>query len=190
MVKQLEQFGFIRTMEERDKATGQVKRRRIYLTVSAPEEHPGDKKVTPIGQNCQGEGDNFVTPLLIINNNKDIKGAVDQSEAKTDAVHAQFASWVQTQADAWPEQTTAKLLDAFAGFLEERKRNKKPLRSARAVTLLCNRLAEYSGGDPTAMADMLDEATLKGWQSVYPPDAGKSSSGRQNAAREDVGEWL
>ena len=190
MVKQLEQFGFIRTMEERDKATGQVKRRRIYLTVSAPEEHPGDKKVTPIGQNCQGEGDYFVTPLLIINNNKDIKGAVDQSEAKTDAVHAQFASWVQTQADAWPEQTTAKLLDAFAGFLEERKRNKKPLRSARAVTLLCNRLAEYSGGDPTAMADMLDEATLKGWQSVYPPDAGKSSSGRQNAAREDVGEWL
>ncbi len=190
MVGQLESCGFIRTEEERDPATGRVRGRRIYLAVSAPGEHPGDKKVTPAGQNCQGEGDNFVTPLLIINNNKDINRAGNGNAEKPDAVRAQFASWVQTQADAWPEQATAKLLDAFAGFQDERKRNKKPLRSARAVTLLCNRLAEYSGGNPAAMADMLDEATLKGWQSVYPPDAGKSSSGRQKAAREDDGEWL
>ena len=77
---------------------------------------------------------------------------------------------VQARADGWPEQVVAKLLEAFDGFREARRQNKHPLQSSRAVTLLCNRLAEYSGGDPTSMADMLDEATLKGWQSVYPQD--------------------
>ena len=165
MINQLETCGFIRTQEERDPSTGRVRGRRIYLAMSAPEEHPGDKKVTPERQNCQGEGDNFVTPLLIINNNTDIKGD-GESEKKPDAVRAQFASW----ADGWPEQVVAKLLEAFDGFREARRQNKHPLQSSRAVTLLCNRLAEYSGGDPTSMADMLDEATLKGWQSVYPQD--------------------
>ena len=70
MVKQLEDGGFIRTQEERDKETGQCKGRRIYLAVSTADAQPGDKIVTPSGQNCQEGGDKNVTPLLLINNNK------------------------------------------------------------------------------------------------------------------------
>ena len=43
MINQLETCGFIRTQEERDPSTGRVRGRRIYLAMSAPEEHPGYK---------------------------------------------------------------------------------------------------------------------------------------------------
>ena len=188
MIKQLESYGFIRAMEERDKVTGQTKGRRIYLAVSAAEEHQGDKIVTPIGQNCQGEGDKNVTPLLIINNNKYINSAESKKKSKPISAHAQFAAWVQERSVGWEARDTARVLEAFEGFAGERAKNKNPIGAGRAITLLCNRLADYSGGDPAVMAEMLDDATLKGWKSVYPPDGKKRGAPAKKQEADD--EWL
>lgn len=188
MVKQLEDGGFIRTQEERDKETGQCKGRRIYLAVSTSDEQPGDKIVTPSGQNCQEGGDKNVTPLLLINNNKYINSAVAEKSEKDSAVRAQFAAWLQTQSAGWYEKDTARVLEAFTGFLEARRKNKKPVKSSRAVTLLCNRLAQYSSGSPIVMADMLDTAVLHGWQSIYPPDGDRPA--KVSPRKEADTEWL
>lgn len=187
MVKQLEACGFIRTQEERDKVTGQCKGRRIYLCVSTHDAQPGDKIVTPIGQNCQEGGDKNVMAYNMINN-KYINSDGDKKTTKDSAVRAQFAAWLQAQSGGWYEQDTARVLESFTGFLESRQKSKKPVQSSRAVTLLCNRLAQYSNGNPIAMADMLDTAVLHNWQSVYPPDGDRPT--RASTRKEAETEWL
>lgn len=187
MIRSLEEYGFIRSTIERDEKTGQVQGRKIYLWVSASEAHPPDKNVTPSGQNCQDPPDKNVGQLNI-NNNIYINRASDQKTGGSFSAKGQFALWVQAQANHWPEDVTVKLLDAYDGFLESRRSAKKPIKSRRAVTLLCNRLTEYSGGDPTVMAALLDTAVLHGWQSVYPPNG--ELPARKPAKKEESIRWL
>lgn len=83
-----------------------------------------------------------------------------------------------------------RLSESLTAFLEMRKKAGKPLKTNRAATLLLNRLRDLSGGSTAVMADMLDESTLHGWTSVYPPKAGKTvASGSRVEEIGGISEW-
>ena len=58
------------------------------------------------------------------------------------------------------------LKDAFKDYCEMRQKKKKPL-TDRAVKMLITALEKLST-DPAVQIDLLDQATFKGWESVYP----------------------
>lgn len=55
---------------------------------------------------------------------------------------------------------------ALNDFIDSRKANKKPM-TERAITLLLNRLESLAPGDNKRKIELLNEAVLHGWQSVY-----------------------
>ena len=61
----------------------------------------------------------------------------------------------------------ATLRDALADFREDRRRRKKPMRTALAASRLCSKLQRLSRGDRAVMCAMLDKAIERGWDSVY-----------------------
>jgi len=63
----------------------------------------------------------------------------------------------------------AKLLEALFGFAEMRAAIKDPISTARSVTLLTKKLDKLSGGSSALKIDMLNEATLRNWKSVFAP---------------------
>lgn len=73
----------------------------------------------------------------------------------------------------WVGLVQEDVKSAFLDFIENRKKLKKPM-TERAMTMLANRLNELTS-DPKQQIEMLNEAILHGWQSVYPP---KQEKGR------------
>lgn len=65
-----------------------------------------------------------------------------------------------------------ELLAALTGFEEMRNRRRKPM-TDRARTMLLNRLQELAPDDPAKQVRLLDQSTLKCWDTVYPLDADK-----------------
>ncbi|MGN0554691.1 MAG: hypothetical protein ACI4LI_02200 [Candidatus Fimenecus sp.] len=79
-----------------------------------------------------------------------------------------------------------EIAEAFDGFVEMRKRKKNPM-TDRAKKMLLNRLEELAPHDYPAQIKLLDEATLKGWLSVYSHDEKQSIGGeRRGTARNDA----
>lgn len=77
----------------------------------------------------------------------------------------------------WAGLVHEDVKSAFLDFIENRKKLKKPM-TERAMTMLANRLNELTS-DPKQQVQMLNEAILHGWQSVYPP---KQEKGRAAVA--------
>jgi len=175
----LEQCGFIRTVEQRSDLTGKVTGRRIYLTpgeVSMSGGHPVDKNVQGGRQFCP-QGVTFLSTGSTNNNKYNIYIGDEKKNPSTAKLREQFFRWL---IDCGAEPEVAQyVLDAFDGFFENRKAIKKPMKSARAITILCNRLDKFCGRDFAQMAELLDEATAHNWQTVYQPkDGGAGGSGR------------
>ena len=59
------------------------------------------------------------------------------------------------------------LREAWNGFVAMRKKIKKPL-TDRAVKMILNKLEEFAPGDSLTQSKILDQSTLKVWQTVYP----------------------
>lgn len=72
-----------------------------------------------------------------------------------------------------------EIADAFAGYVEMRKRIKNPM-TDRAKKMLLNRLEDLAPNDYPAQIKLLDEATLKGWKSVYVSDEKQKNGGGKN----------
>lgn len=185
-VSALEQQGYIASVVERDESTSQITGRKIYLRVSADGGQPADNTVHTPGQSCR-EGVDKSVPCSLSNNNININIDSSQKESNKFSVDKQFQEWASTIVDVC-SPLYSKLLTAFHGFSESRSKSGKPLRPGRMVTLLTNRLTEYASGSPQDMAAMLDEATLHGWQSVYPMGGTHRRVGPEKE-REDI-EWL
>ena len=60
------------------------------------------------------------------------------------------------------------LLDALMGFLEMRSKKKKPVDTLRMAHILTGKLTRLSKGDRLVKIAMLDNATERNWDSVYP----------------------
>ncbi len=72
-----------------------------------------------------------------------------------------------------------EIAEAFAGYVEMRKRNKNPM-TDRAKKILLNRLEALAPNDYPAQIKLLDDATLKGWKSVYVSDEKQKDGGGKN----------
>lgn len=75
------------------------------------------------------------------------------------------------------------LLDALRGFLEQRAKRKKGIKTSRQLHILLNKLDRLSEGDTAAKICLLDEATEHGWDSVY---ARQGNAKAKNERSEEV----
>lgn len=186
----LEDCGFIHCEVLRATTGGKITGRYISLAnakVSTTHGQPHDKIVSTNGQNCP-DVRTKMSPLLdntsIYNYNNIYIGADDEKKKclSMDKLQQQFSLWIQG-VGATPEETSL-LLEAYTGFLENRAAMKKPVKTERAVTILCNRLAKFCGSDFTKMAELLDDATAHNWQTVYQPKDGGANGSNSRVVEE------
>lgn len=80
-----------------------------------------------------------------------------------------------------------ELLDTILGLLENRAAMKKPVKTARAMNGILNKLDKLSGGDRALKLALLDKATVSNWLTVFPlkPDELPAKSGAYNEEGED-----
>ena len=201
LIASLQKCGYIFVQMEHD-ASGQVKQRRIYLTASAGEGQPLENIFyTPRKNFLGGIEKNFqYTDIYnnIYNNNiyrAKTKESLSSADTSSKNASRGFDPWPSL--DAWicklhiSAEAEKDLRTALNGFLENRRAIKKPVKSERAVTILCNRLSELSGADVNAMRSMLDDAVAHNWQSVYAPKNGQPSAVKSTASmKESTEEWL
>lgn len=202
LITKLESAGHIRRELEKDES-GQVVRRKLYLSVSAPDGQPVNKIVNTPQQNC-GEGINKnvkYTNTSITDIYKENKKEKSAKKTKASVRSPKedfnpgplFVDWIAANAEAGlsAERKNALYL-AMVRFSENRIAIKKPMKSKAAVTALCNKLMQYSHDSQdkiNCMIDLLDTATSSGWQSVYPPKQQQEKRQQQVAAGGDD-EWL
>ena len=82
-----------------------------------------------------------------------------------------------------------ELLQRLVDYAELRHKIRSPIKTDRQVTLLLNRLDNLSGGAAAVKRAMLDEATEKGWKTVYAPKADQPQRGQQQHRREEADPW-
>lgn len=196
LISSLKKGGYITVQLEKD-ASGQVTRRKLYLTASAIDGQPLEEIFhTPRKSFQEGIEKNFQytnlsnTDICKENKKESPPGSKPKSKRspKTDFDPLPlFVEWIDKTFEGResPERKNA-LYFAMVRFAENRKAIKKPIPSQASVTALCNKLVLHSGeyADPLGiMIEMLDTATSSNWQSVFPPKgstvpAQKPKSGR------------
>lgn len=189
LISQLEKAGYIKRELERDKS-GQVVKRKIYLSVSVPQIQPPIKNDTTSPQK-KGEGgikNDGYTNTSITDIEKENKK--EKAKALTDEeLQALFVPWITDAAgDSWSRTEKNDVFLALVGFYAPRATKKQtPSRTTAAFTALANRLIRYSKGNASLMVDMLERATTAGWKSVYAINDGSVPEVANNRGDE---EWL
>ena len=189
LISQLEKAGYIKRELERDKS-GQVVKRKIYLSVSVPQIQPPIKNDTTSPQK-KGEGgikNDGYTNTSITDIEKENKK--EKAKALTDEeLQALFIPWITDAAgDSWSRKEMNDLYLALVGFYAPRATKKQtPARTPAAFTALTNRLTRFSKGHAGLMVDMLERATTAGWKSVYAINDGSVPEAAGNRGDE---EWL
>lgn len=198
LVSKLEEAGYIKRELERDQS-GQVARRKLYLTVSMPDVQPLNNFDNTPQQNC-GEGinkndkDTNTSITNIEKENKKEKAAA--SERRTplgdEQLRGLFVSWINdVAAEYWTKKDKNTLYFALDGFYAPRANKKQePARTKAAFTALSNRLTRYSNGSPAVMIDMLERATTAGWKSVFPLRGDGDRNEPESTAGRRAEEWL
>ena len=180
LIKALKDCGYISVYLERDDA-GKILSRKIYLRVSVNGEQPVENIFyTPRKNFLEGIENNCVDINLNITN---IDKKENKKKKKAGGVPAEdfdprplFVDWIgNTFGDSVGSDGMNALYLALLRFLENRQALKKPIRSKAAVTALCNKLLKLGQCDPALMIELLDTATVNGWQSVYAPKAGPAA---------------
>lgn len=177
LIGSLQKAGYVQVELEKDLTTGQVVRRKIWLKVSSTDERPVEEIFPTPGKNLpQGGEENFQPTLYtdLSNTNREKENKKEKEKKKSFSAVAefdpvpQFVDWIRvTFAGTASREEMNGLYAAFVRFLENRAAIKKPMKTQGAVTGLCNKLSKFSGGDIGQMMELLDDATVNGWQSVY-----------------------
>ncbi len=197
LVGSLEKEGYISTMLDHDKS-GKIERRRIYLKVSLPDIQPVDNFGDTPPQNCPGGIPKKEEETNTSNTNIKHAPAKHLKECLTDEQLQELSiEWISKHGAAWSSQVKNSLYAAFLGFYAPREtKRQSPGRTKASFTAMTNRLLRYtqvSGPDgekvpnPVQMIEMLEQSTISGWKSVYPP---KDRPTAQETPREDKQEWL
>ncbi len=198
-VSKLQKAGYIQVEVIRDQ-TGQVTRRRIRLSVSTGRTQPVEENFYTHGRNLrEGIEENF---QYTVTSNTDIKENIKESPSEQEAASSTgkrprkkappidpkplFIAWIGKLEGLTPQMRN-RLYIAIVRFLQSRTDSGKPMNSGPAVTALCNKLSRYSGGNLNNMLDMLEEATIHSWRSVYPP---KNQMQQPADQREENKRWL
>ena len=193
LIKGLKDKGYISVFLERDKS-GQIVNRKIYLRASLCDGQPVEENFyTPrkyfqegIEKNC-GDINLNITDIDIKENKKEKSAKKKESPPKMDFDPLPlFINWIpEALGNSTGPEAMNRLYLALVRFNENRTALKKPMRSKAAVTALCNKLEKFAGTDPELMIELLDTATLNGWQSVFPANDAVAAP---KAERET--EWL
>ena len=174
LISQLEKAGYIRREMERDNS-GQVKRRKLYLSVSAPEIQPPIKNDTTLPSKLMGGGiknDGYTNTSNSIKE-KDKK---EKSKALTDEeLRPMVVSGINGLAqENWSAATKNDLYRwVMALYDPNREAKRHPVRSELSVKATFRKLAQ-SGNDPQVMIGMLCTAIEGGWQGIHVPNKGKA----------------
>ena len=183
LIGKLQQAGYVQVDLERDEKTGQVIRRKIWLKVSSADERPvANIFPTPGKYLPHGGEENFqhtlYTNLSITNiERKNIKKESEKEKGKLRSGGSQEADfdpmplYIRWIADTFGQiankEDMNELYLALVRFNENRKAIKKPMKTQGAVTGICNKLLRIAKTDIALMIELLDEAVVNGWQSVY-----------------------
>lgn len=176
LISQLEKAGYIRREIEKDNS-GQVKRRKLYLSVSVPDIQPPIKNDTTlpskiIGGGIKNDGENN------INNTRKEKNKKEKPEPLTDEeLRSAVVSGINGLAQpGWSAATKNDLFKwVMALYNPERTvRKAHPVRSQLSVDGTFRKLA-MSGNDPQVMIGMLCTAIEGGWQGVQVPNKGTAA---------------
>ena len=178
LVGKLEQAGYIRREQERDK-TGQVVRRKLYLSVSMSDVQPLNNFDNTPQQNC-GDGinknDKYTNTSITVNNKKENKKEkADKPQLSEEELRTLVKDGVQSVSTPdWSRDDKNKLFALVAELYnpEREVRKARPMRTKRSINRTFNKLTEWAGNDPRAMADIVDCAIANGWQGIQPPNGG------------------
>lgn len=199
LIGKLQEAGFVQVELEKDVQTGQVIRRKIWLKVSSTDERPVEEIFPTPGKYLPQGGEENFQPTLYTNLNitnierKNIKKESEKKILKSNSGGSRsedfdpvplFIQWIaSTFSGCAGKDAMNRLYQAFARFHENRIDIKKPMKTKGAVTGLCNKLLKIAKMDIETMIELLDEATLNGWQSVYARSesrpAAKKTGGRE-----------
>ena len=178
LVSKLEDAGYIKRELEKDK-TGQVVRRKIYLSVSVPDVQPLNNFDNTPQQNC-GEGINKNvkdTNTSITNIEKENKKekAAKPAQLSDDELRTLVTDCIQKVAtEHWTRDDKNTLyrlvMDLYDPAREVRKAH--PMRTERSVNRTFRSLICWAGDSPKAMIDIVDRALANGWQGIQPPNGG------------------
>ena len=171
LISKLEEAGYIRREMEKD-SKGQVKRRKLYLSVSVPDIQPPIKNDTTlpsklIGGGIKNDGETNKSNTEKKKNKKEKPEPLTDEELRPIVVAA-------INGLAQPSWTAAVKNDLFkwvmALYNPDRVVNRNhPARSKLSVDATFRKLSQ-SGSDPQVMIGMLCTAIEGGWQGVQVPN--------------------
>lgn len=179
LISQLEKAGYIRRELEKDK-TGQVVRRKLYLTVSAPEIQPPIKNDTTlpskiIGGGIKNDGETNKSITVKEKNKKEKPQQLTDEELRPLVV-----SGINGLAqENWGAAVKNDLFRWVMALYDPNRTVRKahPVRSKLSVDATFRKLAQ-SGKDPQVMINMLCTAIEGGWQGVQVPSKGKGAAAK------------
>lgn len=176
LISQLEKAGYIKRELEKDKS-GQVVRRKLYLTVSAPEIQPPIKNDTTlpskiIGGGIKNDGETNKSITVKEKNKKEKPQQLTDEELRPLVV-----SGINGLAqENWGAAVKNDLFRWVMALYDPNRTVRKahPVRSKLSVDATFRKLAQ-SGKDPQVMINMLCTAIEGGWQGVQVPSKGKGA---------------
>lgn len=184
LISQLEKAGYIQRQLEKDK-NGQVVRRKLFLSVSAPEIHPPIKNDTTlpsklIGGGIKNDGETNKSITVKEKNKKEKPEVLTDEELRTVVVSG-INGLAQESWSAADKNDLFKWVMAL--YNPSRKAKKLPVRSELSVQGTFRKLA-MSGKDPQVMIGMLCTAIEGGWTGVHVPNVGTKAAPAKPAQKE------
>ena len=187
LFKKLEDNGYIKREIEKDRS-GQVVRRKIYLSASVPQIQPPDFFAdTPLQNNREGtdkkDGETN-TSNTVLKENKKEKSKPPKPEPMTDEQlrDAVVAGITRMARPSWTPELKNEIFRLTMALYSPTRVVKKahPVRSQLSVDGTFRKLAQ--GGSPQVMINMLNDAIIGGWQGVQVP---KQQTSFQNPPAEE-----
>lgn len=197
LISKLEDAGYIKRELEKDQ-TGQVVRRKLFLSVSVPDVQPLNNFDNTPQQNC-GEGinknDKDTNTSITVNNKKENKKekAAQSAPLTDDELRTLVKDCIQRIAtDRWSRDDKNILYKLVVDLYDPHRevRKARPMRTKRSIERTFRCLVSWAVDDPKAMIDIVDRALANGWQGIQPPNSfdggAKSISSRPIRPHEEV----
>lgn len=174
LFKKLEDNGYIKREIEKD-SSGQVVRRKIFLSVSVPQIQPPDFFTdTPLQNNREGtykkDGETNTSNTVLKESKKEKSGKAKPETLTDEQLRNAVVAGITAIADpSWPPAVKNEIYRLTMALYDPGRVVKKahPVRSQLSIDGTFRKLQQ--GGSPQTMINMLNDAIIGGWQGVQVP---------------------